>query len=94
MSGCVLISFIHDPRYILADLAVLKLYRQLKKAESAILIQMRTGRIGLAHFLSTAKVPDFPTKQCQCWHGWETPRHVLLQYIVPSRISSTLTLDL
>ncbi|PQE10705.1 reverse transcriptase protein [Rutstroemia sp. NJR-2017a WRK4] len=39
---------------------------------------MRTGRIGLAHFLSTAKVPDFPTKQCECGQGWETPRHVLL----------------
>ncbi|PQE16127.1 reverse transcriptase protein [Rutstroemia sp. NJR-2017a BBW] len=54
------------------DPAVLILPRQLKKAESTVLIQMRTGRIGLAHFLSTAKVPDFPTKTMRMRSG--TPR--------------------
>ncbi|PQE21173.1 hypothetical protein CJF30_00011262 [Rutstroemia sp. NJR-2017a BBW] len=41
---------------------------------------MRTGRIGLAYFLNTAKVPDFPTKQYEYGQGWETPRYILLYF--------------
>ena len=36
--------------------AVLKLYWGLQKAESLILVQTRTGRIGLAKFLYSRKV--------------------------------------
>ena len=61
------------------DSKILKLHRQLKKLESSTLIQMRTGRTGLAHFLSSARVPEFPSKQCECGQGWETPRHVLME---------------
>lgn len=60
------------------DKKVLKLHRGLKKAESSILIQLRTGRIGLAHFLHKARVPAYDTGQCQCGQGAETPRHILL----------------
>jgi hypothetical protein len=38
----------------------LKLHKQLKRAESSVLVQARTsrtGRIGLAHFLNKARVP-------------------------------------
>ena len=35
----------------------LKLHKQLKKAENSVLVQARTGRIGLAHFLNKARVP-------------------------------------
>ncbi len=37
----------------------LKLYNNLKKAESSVVFQARTGRIGLGHFLSTANVPGY-----------------------------------
>lgn len=45
---------------------VLKLHSNLKKAESAVLIQMRTGRTGLAHFLHIANVPEFNTSIYEC----------------------------
>jgi hypothetical protein len=35
----------------------LKLHSRLKKAESAVLVQARTGRIGLASFLNKIRVP-------------------------------------
>ena len=56
----------------------MKLHRNLKKAESSVLVQLRTGRIGLAKFLYTAKVPSYDTGQCKCRQGDETPRHLLL----------------
>ena len=60
------------------DKRVLKLHKNLKKAESSILVQLRTGRIGLAKFLHIAKVPSYDTGQCKCRQGDETPRHLLL----------------
>lgn len=56
----------------------LLLHQQLKKAESAILVQARTGRIGLAHFLSKAHVPGFEAPTCSCERGDETAEHLLL----------------
>ena len=56
----------------------LKLYTQLKKAESTVLIQARTGRIGLAHFLSKACVPGFESPACKCELGIKTAEHLLL----------------
>jgi len=41
-----------------------KIYKELKKAESSILTQIQTGRIGLAAFLNKAKVPSFPSPKC------------------------------
>ena len=43
---------------------VLKLYEGLRKAESALLVQARTGRIGLAKFLYSRKVPSIDIAQC------------------------------
>lgn len=40
---------------------VLDLHKGLRKAESAISIQARRGRIGLAAFLSKVKVPGYET---------------------------------
>ena len=56
----------------------LKLHNQLKKAESSVLIQARTGRIGLAHFLNKARVPGYETPACRCGLGDETAEHLLL----------------
>ena len=60
------------------DKKVLRLHLKLRKAESSILVQMRSGRTGLAHFLSKAKVPSYDTGLCECGQSQETPRHVLL----------------
>jgi hypothetical protein len=52
--------------------------RGLRKAESALLTQARTGRIGLAEFLYRRRVPSVSTATCQCQAGQETPRHMAL----------------
>jgi len=49
---------------------VLKLHKDLRKAESALLVQARTGRIGLAKFLYSRKVPGIDTARGDCLaHG-------------------------
>jgi hypothetical protein len=58
--------------------AVLKLYFRLRKAESSVLVQARTGRIGLAKFLYNRKVLGVLTAQCRCRAREETPRHIAL----------------
>jgi ribonuclease HI len=62
----------------------LRLYEGLSKPQCAILIQMRTMRIGLRHFLFKIKAAE--TDRCSCDEGSQTPRHILLQcpqYIIP-----------
>jgi hypothetical protein len=58
--------------------AVLKLHFRLRKAESSVLVQARTGRIGLAKFLYNCKVLGVLTAQCRCRAGEETPQHIAL----------------
>jgi hypothetical protein len=60
------------------DQSSLKLYSQLKKAESSALFQARTGRIGLRRFLASARVPGIESGECLCGKGRETAEHVLL----------------
>ena len=60
------------------DPSILKLHQGLRKAESSMLIQLRTGRTGLRHFLNKARVPGYELEQCSCGIGLETPQHVLL----------------
>lgn len=57
---------------------ILGLHKELQKAESSLLVQCRTGRIGLARFLYGQGVPGVQTAQCQCHRGEETPRHMAL----------------
>ena len=54
----------------------LKLHDELQKAESSLLVQMRTGKIGLRAFLFERRVPDVMTPVCSCGDGRETARHV------------------
>ena len=54
-----------------------KIHADLKKAESSVLTQIRTGRIGLAAFLNKARVPDYPSPKCQCGLAEETASHVI-----------------
>jgi hypothetical protein len=57
------------------DRKVLKLHSMLRKAESSVLVQARTGCIGLAKFLYGWHVPGVLSAQCRCRGGEETPRH-------------------
>ena len=56
----------------------LKIYTQLKKAESALTTQIRTGKIGLADFLYKRRVPSVTSPACSCgWHR-QTSEHVIM----------------
>ena len=62
----------------------LRLYEGLSKPQCAILIQMRTMRIGLRHFLFKIKAAE--TDRCNCDEGSQTPKHILMQcpqYAIP-----------
>ena len=56
----------------------IKIYAGLHKAESAVMTQIRTGRIGLTAFLNKARVPDFPSPVCQCGRARETAQHIIV----------------
>jgi hypothetical protein len=56
----------------------LKLYSQLKKAESSAGFQASTGRIGLRRFQASARVPEVDSDECLRGKGKETAEHVLL----------------
>jgi hypothetical protein len=62
----------------LPNCRVLKLHQDLQKAESSLLVQIRTQRIGLAQFLYNQHVPGYETGRCLCTGGSETPRHITL----------------
>jgi hypothetical protein len=57
---------------------VLKLHQKLSKSLSSILVQMRTGRIGLREYLHSRNVPDIEDDRCQCRQAPQTISHVLL----------------
>ena len=63
------------------DKHVLKLHKGLHKAESSILIQARTGKIGLRDFLFKRRVPGFDSLCCDYGQGRETVRHILVFYL-------------
>jgi hypothetical protein len=56
---------------------VLKLHKNLVKAESSIFIQLRTERIGLPLFLNKRRVPEYPTPYCYCGLDKGTVSHFL-----------------
>lgn len=58
--------------------AILKLHEGLDKELSAILVQMRTGKIGLRNFLTNRRVPGHNDPRCQCGRGLQTVEHILL----------------
>lgn len=57
---------------------VLQLHADLSKAESALLVQMRTEKIGLKDFLFNRRVPGFSNARCHCGARRQTVAHVLL----------------
>ena len=58
---------------------ILRLHQGLRKWQSALLIQMRTEKIGLRDFLWKRKVPGFDDPECECGQGRQTVDHVLRQ---------------
>jgi hypothetical protein len=56
----------------------LRRHKGLRKHESATLIQIRTGKIGLRAFLAELRVPGIVTPLCPCGTGPETPEHIII----------------
>jgi hypothetical protein len=54
------------------------LYAGRVKAYSALLTQLRIGKIGFNEFLYKRRVSRFDTKRCACGYGTMSVRHVLL----------------
>ena len=54
----------------------LKRHMGLKKHESSLLTQIRTGKVGLRAFLFQRRVPNVATPLCRCGNGEETPAHI------------------
>jgi hypothetical protein len=69
------------PKDLLLTKQVLEFYKGLRKAERALLDQACTGRIALAKFLYSCKVPSIDTAQCWCGTGKETAWHIVLYCI-------------
>jgi hypothetical protein len=57
------------------DRHINKLYAGMEKAQSSLLIQMRTGKIGLNSYLHKIKRADKPW--CDCKEGNQTVAHIL-----------------
>jgi hypothetical protein len=49
------------------------------KHEALVLMQARTGCMGMAKFFFKRHVSDVPSPLCSCGHAPETPEHVLLR---------------
>ena len=58
---------------------VLHIHDKLPKWVSSLMIQMRTGKIGLRRFLYERKEPGVEIGRCGCKRGEETVRHVLTE---------------
>ncbi|KPM42380.1 hypothetical protein AK830_g4172 [Neonectria ditissima] len=56
----------------------LHLHQGLDKHQSSMLIQLRTGKIGLRSFLFSRRVPDVPSPRCPCGTSEETPEHIIV----------------
>jgi hypothetical protein len=56
----------------------LKKHLLLRKHESSLLTQIRTGRVGLRAFLFERRVPEVATPRCPCGEAPETAAHLVL----------------
>ncbi|KAK4071132.1 hypothetical protein Purlil1_13494 [Purpureocillium lilacinum] len=69
-------SYRYTPR---PNKKVLRLHDGLSKRQSALLVQLRTEKIGLKDFLFNRRVPDATDANCPCREGRQTVSHVLLR---------------
>jgi len=56
----------------------LRLHKDRAKSHSALLTQLRTGKIGFNQFLHERRVPGVATAACECGRGRMSVKHVLL----------------
>ena len=56
----------------------LNIFKDLRKAEASLYLQILSARIGLASFLFRANVPEFSSPLCSCGFGEETAQHITL----------------
>ncbi len=61
------------------DKDMLEKHQGLLKYESSILIQMKTGKIGLKAFLYKKGIPDMETPFCSCSQALETATHLAIE---------------
>ena len=57
---------------------ILRMHEGLTKAQSSLLVQARTGVIGLRDFLFKVKARGNPTPYCSCGRGRETVEHLVI----------------
>jgi hypothetical protein len=69
-------------------------HRGLLKHESSVLIQLRTGKIGLNSFLHRRRVPDIPSPLCSCGTAPETPCHIAVDCPLNTAARERLTISL
>jgi hypothetical protein len=60
------------------DLTNHKVYKDLYKHQTSVLMQIRTECVGMADFLFQRYVPDVPTPLCSCGKAPKMLEHVLL----------------
>ena len=58
---------------------VLKIHKELRKWISSMLIQMRTQKINLIHFLHYKRVFEYNTIECECENNYQIVMHVLMK---------------
>ena len=58
---------------------ILQLHEGLSKRESALLVQLRTEKIGLKDFLFQRKVPDVRSPRCKYGERRQTVAYILLR---------------
>ena len=56
----------------------LNIFKDLRKAEASLYLQILSARIRLASFLFRANVPEFSSPLCSCGFGEETAQHITL----------------
>lgn len=66
----------------------LALHKGLPKPHTSIIVQMRTMRVTLQHFLFKIKASD--SDRCGCGEVFQTPKHVLLQCLLYAEAHRTV----
>ena len=55
------------------------LHKNVKRAKSSLITQIRTGKIGLKAFLHSRGVSGIMDEYCECGSQKETVRHILIE---------------
>ncbi|KAM3081301.1 hypothetical protein ACMFMG_012242 [Clarireedia jacksonii] len=58
----------------------LEAHREASKSLSSIILQLRTGKIGLNAYLHSRKVPGIDSPNCSCGYRLQSIEHILLYY--------------